>query len=168
MITARRILGMVTVTAIAVTMLAGCSTQATQGDASPAGIDPQPTLNALPGAVAEYEAATAEYALPDGYVYPKAPFSDASGSYQAGYGATAAVTYWNCAWGRTYLKSQGVDPVAGDAALVQFAAITDTDVYKLYYDPASAYPLFENAIASGKLGDPSGVQILVDGGCPPA
>ena len=161
-----RALGTVAAIALAATLLGGCSATPTEQPTQEA--SEEAAFNGLDGAVAEYEAATAEYALPDGYTYPESPFADSTGSYQAGYGATEAVRYWNCAWGRTYLAAQGVDPTAADAALTQFAAIRDTEVYQLYFDPASAYPLFDDAVSKGQLGDPSGVQLLVDGGCAPA
>jgi len=147
-------------------MLVACAPSTPNEPASTAGGDTSiETFNEIGGAVDEYNAATTVYLLPDGYTYPDAPFTDSSGSYQVGYGTSAAVTFWNCAWGKAYLAAQGTDPVAADAALEQFAAITETETYKLYYDPASAYPLFESAIANAQLGDPTTLQSIVTGSC---
>jgi hypothetical protein len=164
----RRNLFMVVVSLIATTMLVGCSAAPPSPDNNelPSPKTSASALNSISGVDAEYKTAMAEYALPAGYKYPADPFKDKSGSYQRGYGTTEVVRFWNCAWARTYLAAQGVNPKRADAALTQFAAIMDTDVYKLYYDPLSAYPLFESAVSKAELGDPSDVQAVVDGGCP--
>lgn len=148
------------------TTLTACAPTSEQPDSlTDPGASTTDTFKELGGVLDEYEAATEVYLLPSGYTYPEAPFNDATGSYQEGYGTSAAVTIWNCAWGETYLAAQGVDPVAAEAALVQFAAITDTDTYVRFYDPVSAHPLFEQAIEDAQLGDPTTIQSIVAGTC---
>ena len=134
--------------------------------------DPQPetttgqTFEDHSSAVDEYDAATAEYSLPDGEVYPPAPFGDEDGIYESGYGTSVVVSTWNCAWGREYLELRGSDSAGAAAALEQFASLMDTEAYDLYYDAASVHPVFESAVENARLGDPSLVQSIVDGGCP--
>jgi hypothetical protein len=134
--------------------------------------DPQPetttgqTFEDHSSAVDEYNAATADYPLPEGETYPPAPFDDENGTYETGYGTSIVVGLWNCSWGRKYLELRGSDPEGAEQALEEFASLADTEAYDLYYDAASVHPVFESAVENARLGDPSLVQSIIDGGCP--
>lgn len=131
-------------------------------DANP---HPEQSFNSITSVVDEYNIAATEYTLPDGQSYPPPPFEDDRGLYEVGYGTMVVVNVWNCAWAREYLASNGVDDARASEALTQFAAIVDTDVFREHYDSQSLQPLYEQAIENARLGDPSGVQSIVDGGC---
>ena len=126
---------------------------------------PTSELGDLSGALAEYRAATELYELPAGDSYPEPSFDDAAGLYEAGFGESEVVLFWNCAWGREYLELRGGDPAAAAAALEEFASLAETDAYARYFDPVSVHPVFEAAVEDARLGDPTTVQSIVEGSC---
>jgi len=148
-------------TAVALFSLTGCAPE-------PAPDPPHETstFGDHASALDEYIAAQLVYELPEGQEYPAPTFTDMSGTYESGFGTSAAVLVWNCAWGREYLATRGVDALAATHALEQFAAIMDTPTFENSYDPVSAHPLFRNAVEDAQLGDPTGIRQLVDGSCP--
>jgi hypothetical protein len=113
----------------------------------------------------EYDAAAKLYPLPAGQSYPPPSFGKDDGVFESGYGASEAVHVWNCAWGKRYLATEGSDPAAASDALAQFASITKTDTFKRYYDPQSVQIDYVKAIDNARLGDPSGVQQMMDANC---
>ncbi|MCU1421159.1 MAG: hypothetical protein JWN36_810 [Microbacteriaceae bacterium] len=153
---------------IVVATLAGCSTRsADTSPSSPADVPaPSQTVTGVAGARAEYDAATKKYALPEGFTYPPAPYSDSSGNYEAGYGESDAVRFWNCAWGKTYIKLRTVDPAAADNALTQYAALENTPTWSKALDPESIQKPFLASIESAKLGDPSAIANEMQINCP--
>ncbi len=153
----------VVATAIMVVLLSGCASDVSE-EAPPSGLEQ--TFEEHSSAVDEYLAAQEAYQLPVGQSWPEPRFTDESGSYESGYGESEAVLVWNCAWGREYLARRGDDPAAATAALEQFAALTETEAYDVYFDPVSVHPVIESAIENAQLGDPAGIQSIVTGGCP--
>jgi hypothetical protein len=151
-------------TVILVTLLSGCSPEVSNDDL-PAGVEQ--TLQARSSAVDEYREAQEVYELPEGQSWPEPRFTDEGGSYESGYGESEAVLVWNCAWGREYLVRRADGPVVAAHALEQFAALTETDAYQSFFDPVSVHPVIEGAIENARLGDPTGIQSIVTGGCPP-
>ena len=104
--------------------------------------------------------------MPDGFSYPPAPFKDSSGNYEDGYGEMMAVTFWNCAWGKTYIKLRTVDSAGADSALTQYAALENTPTWTKALDPESIQKPFLASIESAKLGDPSAIATEMRINCP--
>ena len=123
------------------------------------------TFGDADSARAEYVEATTRYELPAGDSYPEPSFDDAAGLYEAGFGESEVVLFWNCAWGREYLELRGGDPAAAATALEEFASLAETDAYARYFDPVSVHPVFEAAVEDARLGDPTTVQSIVEGSC---
>ena len=113
----------------------------------------------------EYVEATTRYELPAGESYPEPSFDDAAGLYEAGFGESEVVLFWNCAWGQEYLELRGGDAAAAATALEEFASLAETDAYDRYFDPVSVHPVFEAAVEDARLGDPTAVQSIVEGSC---
>ncbi|TXK16368.1 hypothetical protein [Homoserinibacter sp. GY 40078] len=146
--------------------LAACAVEAPDPVEPPPSAQGETTFTDFGSAVDEYWETADEFELPDGYSYPDPSFNDVSGSYQTGYGRGEAVRVWRCAWGTTYLTAFGEDPTTATEALEVFATIVDTDVFANSYDPASMQPVIRDAIERARLGDPSAMQSITDGGCP--
>ena len=113
----------------------------------------------------EYRDAAAEFALPDGFVYPEQPLLGEDESYQTGYGRSRAVYEWNCAWGTEWLRLRGVDADAAGLALEQYAAAQQTDVFQKYWDPVSMQEPFVASVEAAQLGDASLIQSDVGVNC---
>ncbi|TXK16369.1 hypothetical protein [Homoserinibacter sp. GY 40078] len=154
--------------ALVLAFLAGCAstTSDTASDEPTEATIHEDGFTSFDAAIEEYWATAEKFPLPAGEEYPEPTFDDASGSYQAGYGETEAVGAWNCAWGREYLEAFGTDPEREATALAEYSRLVETDAFARSYDPESAQSAVYDSIEKAKLGDPSRVQSVIDGGCP--
>lgn len=153
----------VAVVVLAAATLAACSDQSSNLTVAPT--SSAQTFSQIGGAKAEYNAAAKKYVLPTGYSYPPAPFTDVKGNYQTGYGEEMAVTFWNCSWGKAYLRDQAGNSATASADLTQYSAMQDTDTFKQFWDPESMQKPFKASIDSAKLGDPSAIEQYVSANC---
>jgi len=122
----------------------------------------------LQGMINEYQKAAQNLELPEGYSYPKNPFENEEdgGFYEQGSGENDAVFLWNCAWGKEWLNTRGVDEERAAEAFAIYASVRDTDTYKRAWDPESIQEPFEAALEAAQLGDASAIQEDIMINCP--
>lgn len=141
--------------------LTGCTSAPVERPASL----PSQSFGGSTSAIDEYKAAAKTHLLPEGQTYPDPSFAKSGDTYESGYGTSEALTVWFCAWGKQYLATQGVDSATASTSLGEFEKFLSTETFKQYYDADSAQPLFKSAVEKAKLGDPSGIQTIIDGSC---
>ncbi|MFD4957870.1 hypothetical protein [Microbacterium sp. NPDC058389] len=144
-------------------LLAGCASS------PPEAVDAEShetTILDYDATVAEYTQTAESLALPEGQVYPDVPFARTDELYQQGFGRNQAVYFWNCAWGRQWLKLRGVDADLAAQAFETYASVRATDTYQQSWDPVSMQAPFEEALESAELGDASQIQADITANCP--
>ena len=155
--------GLSYVTAIALSLLVGCSA----GPATVRGHNLQRDdgFMTYTQMVAQYESSQADFPLPEGKTFPPFPSGyDKSGSYQALYGDAIAFGVYQCSWQMEWLNWRSADAERAQAALDILMAIPDNTVFQQTFN-GRAQAVFRDAYDAASLGNPTKVQQLANASC---
>jgi hypothetical protein len=117
-------------------------------------------------AAAEYDAAAAELALPNGAKkFPGLPKPQEDTRYQKGVGIVQAQYYWQCAWEKEWLASQGDGGDQAKAALAELEKAPKMKYMSKEHLDDQGRSDFLAYLDRAKLGDPSGFQMDYTANC---
>ncbi|MBT1018621.1 hypothetical protein KJY77_05685, partial [Canibacter sp. lx-72] len=114
----------------------------------------------------EYQESVAKLNWPAGYTPPESLREDEEGgSYQRGFGDTAASTAYECAWYKEWLKTYATDEQAANNALTHLDKVLDMGYLSKERAHESVRQQVRNNLEKARLGDPSEIQSFVTANC---